>query len=475
MGQSAVRKAREIHRKLGENPHLVYFDCVFCGIVAVFRLQVSNWGNFIMLVEFSVSNYRSIRDRQTLSLIASQGAEHREHNTWKIADTELRGLRSAVIYGPNASGKTNLLRALLALQQMVVQSAQGQAGVALPVAPFLLDEATSRAPTEFEIIFYGADGVRYQYGCAVTADRVHREIFTAYPLGRPRTWFERIGSEDADRYSWSFGKHFKGEAAERKVWKEFTRPNALFLSTAIQLNNEQLRPAFNWIAHGLIVAVHRTWLNPGLTLELMGTDTGKRDVSNFLKAADVGIDRMEIREAEGRGASARRLVLGEPQIEIGFEGPDGTRLKQLELLTWHKRADGTEVSWSLDDESEGTKKLFELTGGWLRALRNGATVLVDELDRSLHPHITRFLLRLFHGTHNPRNAQLIFTTHDTTLLDVELMRRDQVWFVEKDRSQTSRLYSLLEFSPRKDEALEAGYLRGRYGAIPFVGSLGFDG
>ena len=118
------------------------------------------------------------------------------------------------------------------------------------------------------------------------------------------------------------------------------------------------------------------------------------------------------------------------------------------------------------------EKLFEFTGGWLRALTGGATLLVDELDRSLHPHITRFLVGLFHSRSNEKNAQLVFTTHDTTLLDTELLRRDQIWFVEKDGDQSSHLYSLLEYSPRKDEALERGYLKGRYGAIPFIGDLG---
>ena len=111
-------------------------------------------------------------------------------------------------------------------------------------------------------------------------------------------------------------------------------------------------------------------------------------------------------------------------------------------------------------------------GGWLRALDWGATLLVDELDRSLHPHMTRFLVGLFHGQHNVKNAQLVFTTHDTTLLDSELMRRDQVWFVEKDAQRSSHFYPLLDYSPRKDEALERGYLKGRYGAIPFIGDLG---
>ncbi len=429
-----------------------------------------------MLVEFSVSNYRSIKERQTLSLVASTGSEHRDRNSWEVHGTTLRGLRSAVIYGANASGKTNFLRALLDLQQMVVHSAQGQAGVALPARPFLLDEVTAAAPSEFEVIFFAKDGVRYQYSCAVTAERVHREVLTAYPKGRPQVWFERELEADGQSYKWLFSRNFRAERAERKVWQEFTRPNALFFSTAVQLNNEQLKPAFDWIAQGLIVVVHRTVLNPILSLELMQSDPGRQSVDEFMRAADVGIERLELREADPR-ASASAKVLGEVHIELRIENAEGTalpgRAKQFELLTWHRRSDGQEVAFSMDDESEGTRKLFELTGGWIRALGTGATVLVDELDRSLHPHITRFLIQLFQSTSNRSNAQLVFTTHDTTLLDSDLVRRDQVWFVEKEHQRSTRLYPLLDFSPRKEEALEQGYLRGRYGAIPFVGTLGF--
>src|ERR1700726_4341577 len=131
----------------------------------------------------------------------------------------------------------------------------------------------------------------------------------------------------------------------------------------------------------------------------------------------------------------------------------------------------SEVPFDLSDESDGTRKLFEFTGGWLRALTIGATLFVDELDRSLHPYITRFLVTLLSGNKNTKGAQLIFTTHDTTLLDANLLRRDQIWFVEKDAEQSTKLYPLLDYRPRKDEALERGYMKGRYGAVPMVGKL----
>jgi AAA15 family ATPase/GTPase len=140
----------------------------------------------------------------------------------------------------------------------------------------------------------------------------------------------------------------------------------------------------------------------------------------------------------------------------------------MSILTDHITNNDSTVHFSLEDESEGTKKLFHLTGGWIKSLEGGATLLVDELESSLHPFISKFLVGLFHSSKNINNAQLVFTTHDTNLLDTNLLRRDQIWFVEKNSNKATELYSLLEYKPRKDEVIERGYLKGRYGAIPFV-------
>lgn len=199
----------------------------------------------------------------------------------------------------------------------------------------------------------------------------------------------------------------------------------------------------------------------------------------FIRAADVGIDRLELLEEDAPPMSTGALPPGALRVHFELGLPPGAtpvaqtlNQKRLRVVAWHRRAGSNdEVPLDMGDESDGTRKLFEFTGGWLHALNSGATLFVDELDRSLHPHMTRFLVGLFHSRGNEKNAQLVFTTHDTTLLDTELVRRDQIWFVEKDQERSSRLYSLLEYSPRKDEALERGYLKGRYGAIPFVGSL----
>jgi uncharacterized protein len=429
-----------------------------------------------MLVEFSATNFRSIESRQTLNLTANRREEELPGNLAPTADGMDGLLHSAVIYGANASGKSNFIRALLTLQQLIVGSAIGtQQGQLLPVSPFLLSKASAEKPTEFDIVFVAADRTRYEYCCAITARRVEREWMVAYPNDRPQRWFEREYRAETDSYDWWFGPNFRGEKTEKKVWQDFTRSNSLFFSTAIQLNNDQLKPAFNWVAQSLIVLTAQNNFNPFLTLALLKQQGGTEELIEYLKAADIGIDRVEMLEEDHSGP-----LVGDPGqgITIQFSQgiPTGTTpppVKRIRIFTWHKRNDGTEnVRFDLSDESDGTRKLFEFAGGWARALANGATLFVDELDRSLHPYITRFLVHVFHSSKNTKNAQLIFTTHDTTLLDSDLLRRDQVWFLEKKPDQTTHLYPLLDYKPRKGEAIERGYLKGRYGAVPTVGELG---
>ncbi len=222
-----------------------------------------------MLIEFSVTNFRSIRGQQTLKMVAGPDGAHTQRNVAPTTDKEIRLLRSAVIYGPNAAGKSNLLRALETLRQLVLGSAIAvQEGQRLPITPFLLADSNAEAPSEFEIVFL-ADGTRYHYGLAARPERVFREWLVAYPRGRPQRWFEREYKPQTSEYAWWFGPNFKGERKQREVWKNSTRTNALFLSSAVQLNNQQLRPVFDWITQKLIVLVPGIDFNPLLSLEML--------------------------------------------------------------------------------------------------------------------------------------------------------------------------------------------------------------
>jgi hypothetical protein len=379
-----------------------------------------------------------------------------------------RLLRSSVIYGANASGKSNLLRAMQFVQAFVLQSAAlvppqpapAASGPEFPprilVPPFLLDKTTRTRPSEFEVTFV-TEGVRYQYGFVVDAERVYREWLLAYPHGRPQQWYLREFDAKRKDYTWEFGSKLKGDY---QVWRKATRHNVLFLSMAIQLNSEQFKPVFNWFQQKLSVVTGTTQFNPGLTFNLLDEPKGKAELMKFLRAADLGIDDVELR--------TERIPPGflqTPGVQIAGPG-DGPGPQLRRMLVLHKASGLPDlVPLELPEESAGTVKLIALAGAMLKVLREGAVAFVDELDSSLHPHMVRFLINLFHSNKtNKHNAQLFFSTHDTSLLDGDLFRRDQIWFVEKDKAGASKLYSLLEFRPRKDEALGRGYL-------PFIGEL----
>ncbi|MDE2465423.1 MAG: ATP-binding protein [Alphaproteobacteria bacterium] len=427
-----------------------------------------------MLLEFSVSNYRSVLERQTLSLVASHSRDHEESHVYTPEGKQPRVVRSAVIYGPNAAGKSNLIQAAAFAQTFIIASALLQEGQPINVTPFALSQRSSREPSEFEFLFV-EDGVRYHYGFALNSERVVREWLVAYPKGKQR-WFEREYDADAGKYAWTLGDHFRGERAQKNTWRDSTRSNALFLSAAVQLNNEQLRPIFGWFQNKLGVVTLANSFNRLLSTELLRDPERKHLLDQFIRAADVGIEQLEYREERIQNATVININLAGAAFPVS-NAPTPTFPLIGQVIASHKLIDGDGIAKLNFDfaESDGTKKLFEYAGAWIKALNEGATLLVDELDRSLHPLMTRFLVQLFHDQkRNVRGAQLIFTTHDTTLLDAKFIRRDQVWFVEKDQNSSTHLYSLLEYSPRADEALERGYLKGRYGAIPFLSPLNFD-
>ena len=415
-----------------------------------------------MLVEFRASNFRSLRDQQVLSMVASSRKELFNENTFRTGVAGLDRLtRAAVVYGSNAAGKSNLLRAFQFMQSLIVSSASLQEGSRLPYSPFRLSEKTRKEPSSFEITFIDRS-VRYEYGFSSDAERIHSEWLIAYPQGRPQRWFERKYSPKGRKFDWYISEKLKGSP---RVWRDATRENALFLSTATQLNSEQLRPVFQWFQkRAVVVGVGPSQFNQGLTFKLLDDGKGKQKLLRFVQAADFGIADVVLRKQQMSIASEGPIIPPGPEVSIPTI---------LRVSSFHQSLDnGEPVEFDLAEESNGTQILLRSAGAWLNVLENGEVLFVDELDTSLHPHMTRFLIKLFHSsTTNRNNAQLIFTTHDTSLLDGELFRRDQVWFIEKDSKSCSRLYPLTDFSPRKDEALERGYLRGRYGAIPFIGEL----
>lgn len=414
-----------------------------------------------MLVEFRTQNFRSLREEQVLSLVASPDKSLLDTHA---LDTGLKAaphvLKSAVVYGANASGKSNLIKALQYMRDVVLMSATLQPGQAFArLQPFRLDAVSASQSTAFEVTFI-LDGVRYQYGFAMNAQRIVSEQLLVYKAFKPQRWFERHFDAESGKDVYEFGPGLKGA---KTLWEGATRPNALFLSMAVQLNSEALRPVYDWFAHRLVILNEHAPLSPQFSLEMLKLEAQRKAIGEFLRAADISIADVEVATKQATVHSIRfDLATGKREEETGEQTVDEVRFHHL---TEHGQA-----VFDLADESSGTRNLLFLAGPVLDILSNGQTLVVDELDTSLHTLLVQALVRLFHRPEaNTGGAQLVFTTHDTSLLDAYgLFRRDQVWFVEKRPDQSSSLYPLLDFSPRKNEALERGYLQGRYGALPLL-------
>jgi hypothetical protein len=426
-----------------------------------------------MLIEFSVTNYRSILERQTLSMAASAYfKEYEELNTFAAAlDGNMpRLLRSSVLYGPNASGKSSLIQALQFVKKQVLNSQkESQAGDEIEVTPFKLTTESRSSDSEFEVTFVEL-GIRYEYGFRCNRERFTEEWLLAYPLGRAQKWFHRVFDPETKQDVYKFSTSFIG-GRKRDDWKAQTRPNALFFSTAIQLNNEQLKPAFDWFKQRLKVIDSAHSLSQNYTVSRCKNDLDKVKIISFMNSADLSISDIHLKTEVFSQDFLPQELPAQVKEEL-IKKMTGKELTTVKFI--HEDVETQEpFEFDEDEESDGTRALFAFAGPWLDVIENERVLIVDELDTSLHPLLVHHLVKSLH--HQGTKAQLIFTTHDTTLLSQKLLRRDQVWFMEKDARQATSLYPLSDFSARENEAIERGYLNGRYGGIPFLKELDFYG
>jgi len=427
-----------------------------------------------MVIEFSVTNFRSIKTKNTLSLVANNQLSDLPENVFPasapgLKDTRL--LNGAAIYGANASGKSNVLKAIAFMQEFILESATARKpGESIRTVPFKLDGVSEGLPTTFEIVFI-AQGVRHEYGFSLDNRRVHDEWIRAYPKGVPQNWYRRkLKSTESNDYVWNVSPtNFDDD----KDLRAKTRPDTLFLSVAAQFNHTQLSPIYNWFRENLQVLL----LTPSkasslarLASNMLAKDPMLAEAFGaILRWADLGINGVRV---ESRSSVESKLPAATQEVlrEFAREYESGTRFPDTLFL--HSRSDvEIDVAFRLEEESAGTQRLFALLAAWIPALATGTCLFVDELGSSMHPLMTRRLVALFGSRGiSDSGAQIVFTTHDTTLLDKSVLRRDQIWFTEKDDAGATTLYSLNDYRPRKDEALGRGYLAGRYGAIPFLSS-----
>ncbi|HEX5493703.1 MAG TPA: ATP-binding protein [Mycobacteriales bacterium] len=412
-----------------------------------------------MLLRFWVANHASIRKEQELSLVALDPRP--EAPAARTLGSGVQVLPVAGIFGANASGKSKIVEALQFMRSAVVLSHQRW----LPEQrirrqPFLLDQSSRTRPSRFEVEI-ALGGVRYRYGFTCDDTRFREEWLHAYPKNRRRALFER-----ADDGSIKFGEHLVGE---REAIRRVTRSNSLFLSAAAANNHEQLSEVHRWFAEDLRVAVAgNAGGRLGETLHIY-KEHERDDVLRLLRFADLGIDEVEIGTRDVSDAE-RRLITDLIRLRL----PDGEKFDPASVeLSKISLRHGTQFL-PIEAESSGTRTWLELIGPIVSTLRHGDLLVVDELDARLHPSLAGHLVKLFQDPDtNPRGAQLVFNTHDVTLLGPNTparLRRDEIWLTEKDpKTGATRLFPLTEYRIRDSlDNVERAYLRGRYGAVPFI-------
>jgi len=380
-----------------------------------------------MLIEFGVKNFRSIKDKMTLSLLASSDHTHEDQ---LILEGNKRLLPVAVLYGANASGKSNLLRALQTMQDMVSgKSAQILKDKKLPYDCFKFT-SIKEMPTEFEVFFF-YQGIRYNYGFSYTDKEILKEYLYYWPKGREALIFSR----DNGKYL------FRENITEQETLAARTPSNRLYLVASNSWNLPQTENAYRWFNENLSNPDEQD--TPDITISM---ETEKAKILNELLLADLGITQYGINETGDK-----------PNVLMVHQVKENMENEKYPL--------------PLENESAGTQRFFARIGPWLHALNEGRILIIDELEASLHPLLTRRLVEMMQDPSvNTKGAQLLFTTHDVMLLDLSLLRRDQIWFTEKNPdTAATEVYSLWEFSPRKNENIRNGYLQGRFGAVPFLG------
>lgn len=412
-----------------------------------------------MLIEFSVKNFLSFKDKIILSMEKGNGEEN-INNIIKNDITDL--LRTSVIYGANASGKSNVIKAFTCAIILVRTSNLMMPGGKLDlVKPFLLDDTSRNKPSEFEFIFI-TNNIKYRYYFSADENKIYDEILDAYYSQKPTNIFTRTNTNDYE---------FNSDKTKLEELKNKNLENKLFLATSSSWNYDKTKDPFLWFLN--VIDTYDSFTNI-LDNDLMSYSKNDKNLKEFtlklLKEADILIKDIKV-DYEEKNTDENMVDLLIPKIN---QNSKVFKTKSINIELEHEVIDEFNKKYfyklNFIDESLGTKVLFSLAPILKRAFSSSKVIIVDEFEKSMHPKLVEFIIKLFNNPDiNKYNSQLIFTTHATYLLDLELLRRDQIWFTEKNPSNgITDLYPLDSFSVRKDENILKGYINGRYGAIPFI-------
>ena len=402
-----------------------------------------------MLLEFSVSNWLSFKDKVTFSMLA--GASNVLDENYVLKGKH-RILKAAAIYGANASGKTNLFEILTNVILMLKKSNHVDINSNLPIIPFKFDKNNLNKVSEFEIKFI-VNNVEYVYGFAANYKAIYEEYLYYYPNGKETKIFYR---HHTDKYDFT--------TREEKFLKDIVPKNSankFFLATATNWNYEKTKPAYDFLTQSLGVCFGIEELKKH-ALQMYASDKDgslKKFALEFLKAADFNIIDYEVTKVD----IPEKIIAGMTDV-VNIKLLE--KIKAYQVIFKHKG----DIKLDLTEESLGTQMIFSLIPYIVDTLNRQKVLIVDELDRSLHPFLVQYIVQMFNNSDvNKNGAQFIFNTHDTNLLNLNILRRDQIWFTEKNNETgESNLYPLSDFSVRKKENVEKGYILGRYGAVPFI-------
>ncbi|MBQ7884754.1 MAG: ATP-binding protein [Clostridia bacterium] len=413
-----------------------------------------------MLLDFSINNYLSYGSAQTFSTICNADKAHVESNTAKVLNNKVSLV--SVIFGANASGKTGLFRGMNFVRQFFLHSNGLSSEQHIPVRQFKFDNKLSNMPCQFELTFV-KNGIKYVYGFSCTATEVIDEYLDMYKSSKPTNVFTR---SNVNNYVFSSDQRLLKAISLRNP------PNKLFVCTASSWNYEVTQPVVEFVISDLYV-VFDYRLNSNLIESFKRKkifDEYKNFCIKLLNHADLNISDFKMNDKKlNKESPYYSNLISALKLLTNKDSFDSDNFNVLEFQTVHD-INGEKYLLKLEDESFGTQNLFNVAPILFQTLKYGKTLVLDEIDRSMHPLLVKYIVELFCDKDiNKNNAQLICNSHDTNLQDLDILRRDQIWFAEKDyETGMSRLFSLADFSPRKTENVEKNYLVGRYGSVPFI-------